>query len=134
MKDVAQAVDHWKHEFSSLKLMFMYRNSEKVLADAIGARGETTILYFHHYKSYKYQGRLRAQNILSSVHPHLIVPPDDVPLKRLNSPQELRAFLDSTDKAFLLLEFCGWTPKLQHREKNATEQGFGVQGVREALA
>lgn len=130
MKDVARAVRCRKPEFGTLKLMFMYRNTEKVLADAIGARDEITILYFHHSKSYKYRGRLRAQNILSSVHPHLLVRPEDVPLKLLNSPQEVRAFLDSTDKAFILLEFCGWTHELQRREwKNATECGFSAQGV-----
>ncbi|KAK4798402.1 hypothetical protein SAY86_030728 [Trapa natans] len=129
MKSVTQAVNHWKSEFSSLKLMFMYRNIDKVLADAIGARDDITILYFHHSNSFKYHGRLRAQNILSSVHPYLLVPPGDVPLKLLNTPQELQSFLDSTDKAFLLLDFCGWTLQLQHKEKkNATKQGFGAQG------
>ncbi|XP_031371659.1 uncharacterized protein LOC116187181 isoform X2 [Punica granatum] len=130
MRDVALAVKRRKPEFSSLKLMVMYRTTEKMLADAIGATDEITILYFHHSKSYKYQGRLRAQNILSSVHPHLFLPPEDVPLKHLTSPLELRAFLDSTDKALLLLEFCGWTPELQRRgRKNVTEHGFIAQGL-----
>lgn len=107
----------------------MYKNVEKMLADAIGASQETTILYYHHSTSYKYHGRLRAQNILWSLRPYLTVPPENLPLELINLEQDLKSFLDSTDRALLLLEFCGWAPELLIRErKNGTEHGYVSQG------
>lgn len=108
----------------------MYRNTEKMLANAIGAMDdEITVLYYHHSVSYKYRGMLRAQTILHSIHSHISALPEELPLKSLSTPVELKAFLDSTDKALLLLEFCGWTPKLLTKGKNnVTENGFGGQG------
>ncbi|XP_024031765.1 uncharacterized protein LOC21398092 [Morus notabilis] len=130
MREVSSFVTNRHEEFSSLKLMFMYRNREKMLADAIGAMAnEITILYYHHSISYKYRGRLRAQNILFSIYPQMSVFPEELPLKSLSTPAELKTFLDSTDKAFLVLEFCGWTPKLLAKgKKNVTVNGFGGQG------
>jgi hypothetical protein len=106
----------------------MYRNMEKMLADAIGATmEEITILYYHHSISYKYRGRYRAQSILSSVYPYMSLLPEELPLKTLNSPEDLKAFLSSTDKALLLFEFCGWTPKLLAYEKNnGSENDIGA--------
>lgn len=129
MREVSSFVTSKQEKFNSLKLMFMYRNREKMLADAIDAMAdEITILYYHHSVSYKYRGRLRAQNILFSVYPLMSVFPDELPLKSLRTPSELKTFLDSTDRAFLILEFCGWTPKLLPKgKKNATVNGFGGQ-------
>ena len=59
MKEVANLVTERGEEFSSLKLMIMYRNIEKMLAEAIGAMAdEIMVLYYHHSVSYKYGGRL----------------------------------------------------------------------------
>lgn len=130
MKELSSLVTNRREWFNSLKLMFMHRNTEKMLADAIGAMAdEITILYYHNSISYKYRGRIRAQNILFSIYPHVSVSPEEIPLKSLSSPGELKTFLDSTDRALLLLEFCGWTPKLLAKgNKNVTENGFGGQG------
>lgn len=130
MKEVATSVTDRQEEFKSLKLMVMYRNTEKMLADAIGATAEEiAILYYHHSVSYKYQGRLTAKYILSSLYPYISALPEEVPLKTLGDAEELKAFLDSTDRALLLFEFCGWTPKLLAKgKKNGTEIGFGGIG------
>ncbi|KAK6160518.1 hypothetical protein DH2020_003899 [Rehmannia glutinosa] len=61
------------------------------------------------------------QNILSSVHYAMSLSPDELPLKSLTTPEELKDFLHSTDKAVLLLEFCGWTPRLLAMNKSMTE-------------
>lgn len=130
MKQLATLVAHRQEEFNSLKLMVMYRNTEKMLADAIGAAAEEiTILYYHHSVSYKYHGRLTAKYILSSLHPYMSALPEEVPLKTLSNADDLNAFLDSTDRALLLFEFCGWAPKLLAKgKKNGTESGFGGIG------
>lgn len=113
MKDIAHLIENRKESYSSLKLMFMYRNSEKMLVNAIGATSEeTNVIFYHHSVSYKYQGRLRAQNILFSIHPYMSLLPKELPFTHLNTPEDLKSFLDSTDKALLLMEFCGWTSKL----------------------
>ncbi|XP_047157124.1 uncharacterized protein LOC124827974 isoform X2 [Vigna umbellata] len=130
MNDVSLAVSAKPIEFASLKLMRMHRNTEKVLADSIGATDEITLVYFHYSVSYKYRGRFRAQNILFSLYPYISLAPEEVPLAALNSPLDLRSFIDSTDKAIVLVDFCGWTPKLlaKSTKDNGTQNSFTVLG------
>lgn len=112
-------------EYGSLKLMVVYRNSEKALAQAIGAANEITILYYHHAVPYNYRGKLRASNILSSVRPYLTSPPEELPLKHLKSQESLKDFLESSDKALILFEFCGWTSTLlSELKRNVTEDNL----------
>ncbi|CAK9140747.1 unnamed protein product [Ilex paraguariensis] len=128
-KDIIHAVSNQQDKFGTLKLMLLYRNSERMLADALGATEGITILYYHHSLSYRYRGRLRAQNILSSAHYLMSLRPEEMPLKSLNTPEDLKTFLESTDKALLLLEFCGWTPRLLAKGKsNETENIYGFNG------
>lgn len=138
MKEVAHVVsDRQQEEFSSLKLMFMFRNMEKMLADAIIAAAapneeeeELTILFYLHSVSYKYRGPFRALNILSSLLPYISNSnsnSNQPQLPLLNTPDHLNSFLTSTDKALLLLEFCGWTPKLLANH-NINHFGVAVQG------
>ncbi|RVW59683.1 hypothetical protein CK203_101039 [Vitis vinifera] len=130
MKELANVVTEKQEKLGAIKLMLIYRNSEKVLADALGAMEEITILNYHHSVPYKYQGRLRPQNILSSAYSLMSFFPEELPLKPLKTHEELKLFLESTDKALLLLEFCGWTPRLLAKGKNnGTEDAFGEQGV-----
>lgn len=105
-------------EFGPLKLMIVYRNSEKMLADVLGAAEGISLFYYHHSTSYKYGGRLRAQNILSSVYHIMSLKHDEIPLKPLRTREELENFLQSTDKSVLLLDFCGWTAKLMQKSKD----------------
>ncbi|XVE49758.1 hypothetical protein DITRI_Ditri01bG0107300 [Diplodiscus trichospermus] len=118
MREMSRLVTDKSKEFDSLKLMFIYRNSEKLLADSIGASDGITVFYYDHSVSYKYQGKLRARNILSSVYPYVSASPEELPLKPLNSQDDLNVFLESTEKALFLTEFCGWTPKLLSEVKN----------------
>ncbi|XVE92887.1 hypothetical protein REPUB_Repub01dG0142400 [Reevesia pubescens] len=119
MRELSRLVTEKSKEFDSLNLMFVYRNTEKILADSIGASDGITVFYYDHSVSYKYQGKLRASNILNSIHPYILsASPQELPLKLLNSQEDLTVFLDSTDKAFILTEFCGWAPKLLAKVKN----------------
>ncbi|KAL2518551.1 ThioThioredoxin-like fold [Abeliophyllum distichum] len=124
MKELAHAVASDQDVFANLKLMVLYRNTERMLADVLGATDRITILYHHNSFSYKYSGKLRVQNILSSIRYVMSLPPNELPLKSLTTPEELENFLDSTDKAVFLLEFCGWTPRLLTKGKNSTDNGF----------
>ncbi|KFK39305.1 hypothetical protein AALP_AA3G227100 [Arabis alpina] len=99
-------------ELSLLKFMVVYRNSEKNLAQAIGAANGISVLYYHHSVPYNYLGKLRASNILSSLHPYLTSTPEQLPLVHLKSPKRVKDFLESSDKALLLFDFCGWTATL----------------------
>ncbi|KAJ6365896.1 hypothetical protein OIU77_002457 [Salix suchowensis] len=131
MKEITHLVNDKKEEFGSLKLMYMHKNNEKMLADAIGAvvTDEITLLYYHHSLYYKYKGKSRARNVLSSIFPYLSLRPEEMPLKRLSGEGDLKMFIESADKVVLLLEFCGWTEKLIAREKNnGSKTGYGVQG------
>ncbi|XP_028119984.1 uncharacterized protein LOC114317458 [Camellia sinensis] len=128
MKELTQLVANKQEKFGTLKLVLLYRNRERMLADVIGATEGITILCYHHSLPYKYQGRLRAQNILSSAHFLMTHPPEQLPLESLKTPEDLKTFLQSTDKALLLMEFCGWTHALLAKGKNnGTENGFDGQ-------
>ncbi|XP_019413697.1 PREDICTED: uncharacterized protein LOC109325662 isoform X3 [Lupinus angustifolius] len=132
MKDLSHSliIPRNQQQFQSLKLMLLHRNTDKILADSIDANTDhVTVVYFHHSISYKYRGRLKAENILSSLFPYISLSPEEVPLKSLNTHQDLSRFLDSTDKAIVLVDFCGWTPKLLRKTNiNGTRSPFAMHG------
>ncbi|MQL98162.1 hypothetical protein Taro_030863 [Colocasia esculenta] len=115
MKEVSHVVRNDQLLFGHLKLMV-------ILADALDATEGVTLLYYHHSESFRYRGRLRAQNILSSFSHIMSLQQVEFPLKFLNTVEDLENFFRSTDKAVLLLEFCGWTAKLLHHMNNGTEE------------
>ncbi|KAL6499625.1 hypothetical protein OROGR_027535 [Orobanche gracilis] len=117
MKGLADAVSS---DACTLKLMVLYKNVDMVLADALGATDGITVFYYHNSLSHKYRGRLRVQNILVSVHYVMSLSADEQPLKSIVTAEELGEFLHSTDKAVLLFDFCGWTPRLVAKNKSTT--------------
>ncbi|KAK9044043.1 hypothetical protein V6N11_072365 [Hibiscus sabdariffa] len=119
MREVSRLVADKSTEFDSLKLMLIHRNTEKMLANSIGASDQITMFYYDHSLSYKYRGKLRARSILNSIHPYILAAsPEELPLKPLNSQKDLTSFLESTDKALILAEFCAWAPNLLAKVKN----------------
>ncbi|KAL7610533.1 hypothetical protein Lser_V15G10913 [Lactuca serriola] len=127
MKELAHIVSKKKEEFTSLKLMLVHRNHDKMLADALGATMEINIIFYRHSLPYKYRGTHRVQSILSSACYLMSLLPEEIPLKSLSTTEDLTTFLKSTDKALLILEFCGWTPKLMAKVmNNRSENAFGV--------
>ncbi|GMI88437.1 hypothetical protein like AT3G19780 [Hibiscus trionum] len=119
MREVSRLVSDKSTDFDSLKLMYIHRNTEKMLADSIGASDQITVFYYDQSVSYKYRGKLRARSILNSIHPYMsAASPEELPLNTLNSQEDLKSFLESTDKALILAEFCGWAPKLVAKVKN----------------
>ena len=126
MKEVANLVTERGEEFSSLKLMIMYRNTEKMLPKAIGAMAdEIMVLYYHHFVSFKYGARLRGQSKLFSIRPNFLALPEEHQLKKLSTSEELMGFLASTYRALIIFEFCRWATKLLGRgKKNVTENGM----------
>lgn len=115
--------------------MLVHKNHDKMLADALGAKMEINIICYHHSFPYKYQGTLRVQNILSSVRYLMSLLPEEIPLKSLSTTEELTTFLESTDKALLVLEFCGWTPKLMDKVmNNGSENSSGITSLPSSLS
>ncbi|KAJ4972823.1 hypothetical protein NE237_005997 [Protea cynaroides] len=131
MKELSNLSAYKKERVHLPKLMVIYRNTDKVLADILGATKETTVFCYHYSVSYKYQGRLRVHNILSSFDHLVSLQPEDLLLKTLNTAGDLKAFLGSTDKSVLLLEFCGWSAKLLAKGSNRNESSFHVQDATE---
>lgn len=126
MKELGHVVASNEVRFGTLKLMVLYRNSERILADALGSDDGITIFYYHNTVSYKYRGKFRVQNILSSIHYVMSLSPDELPLKSLTTTEELGDFLHSTDKAVLLVDFCGWIPRVVGMDKSKTESDLGM--------
>ncbi|CAK8576816.1 unnamed protein product [Lathyrus sativus] len=127
MNDISLEISNKPQEFHDLKLMFTHVNKEKTMMDSIGVNvdGMITVVYFHYSVAYKYTGRLSAKSILSSFHHYVSVAPQEVPFKVLDSPRDFATFVDSADATIVLVDFCGWTPKLIARSKkfNGTQHG-----------
>lgn len=117
MKEVAYLVAN-NEELSFLKLMVIYKSSEKMLADVLGATEEITLICYHNSLPHRYHGKPRARNILSALHHFLSLKPEEVPVKALQTREDLENFFRSTDKAVLLLDFCGWSARLLRRKNN----------------
>ncbi|XP_058730226.1 uncharacterized protein LOC131602203 isoform X2 [Vicia villosa] len=127
MNDMSLVISNKPQEFPDLKLMFMHVNKEKTIVDSIGVNvdGMITVVYFHYSVAYKYTGRLSAKSILSSFHRYVSDAPQEVPFKVLDSPRDFATFVDSADETMVLVDFCGWTPKLIAKSKkfNGTQNG-----------
>ncbi|CAN6481752.1 unnamed protein product [Victoria cruziana] len=128
MAEIMQIATQKHEKFSQLKLMLIYRNTEKTLADLLGATKGISFICYHHSVAFKYQGRLRAWRILMSSYHLMLLPPDEPPFSQLNTVNELQTFLQSTDKAVLLFEFCGWTQMLLTKQQMglSDEGGTGL--------
>uniref|UniRef100_A0A0D9XKU2 Thioredoxin domain-containing protein n=1 Tax=Leersia perrieri TaxID=77586 RepID=A0A0D9XKU2_9ORYZ len=121
MEEVQRLVDADKQELGRLKLMVVYRNSEKLLTDVLGATEGIKFIYYQHSVPFKYQGKLRARDMLSSVHYIMSLKHEEAPFTVLHTKEDVKAFVESTDKAVVLSEFCGWFSKLAHGGSNRTE-------------
>ncbi|CAA7403425.1 unnamed protein product [Spirodela intermedia] len=124
MKEIAHVVKADQQLSGHLKLMVVYKNVEKMLADALDAKEGITLLYYHLGKSFSYQGRPRAQNILSSVSRAMSLQHVEIPFEFLSTAEELGNFFQSTDKAVLLLEFCGWSGRLWQAMYNGSSENL----------
>lgn len=107
--------------YRHLKLMAVYRNSEKLLTDVLGATEGIKFIYYQRSLPFKYEGKLRACEILSSVHYIMSLKHAEAPFVVLHTKEDVEAFVESTDKAVVLSEFCGWFSKLAHGGSNRTE-------------
>ncbi|KAL9679117.1 hypothetical protein QQ045_016972 [Rhodiola kirilowii] len=116
MRDLSHVITQTPSGLEGLKLMRLYRNKEKMLADSLGAGEEITIIQYHNFVPYKYRGRLRAVNILKSIASMVSLKPAELPLKSLDTHEELLDFIESTDKAVILFESCGWTTRLLNKD------------------
>ncbi|RCV42430.1 hypothetical protein SETIT_9G215800v2 [Setaria italica] len=105
-------------ELGRLKLMVVYRNSEKLLTDAIGATEGIKAVYYQGSRQFKYQGKLRARDILSSVRYIMSFKHEEAPFEVLHTKEDVETFIESTDKAVILYESCGWFTRLAHGGSN----------------
>ncbi|KAL0907716.1 hypothetical protein M5K25_022147 [Dendrobium thyrsiflorum] len=122
MKQLGKLVANQPGKLGHLRLMVVHKNSQKMLADVLGATDEINLYFYHQSTSFKYNGRFAAEKILSSVNYFMSLKSEEVPLKPLYTQGEIKFFLKSTDKAILLIELCGWSSKLLHKKsiKNLT--------------
>ncbi|KAG2537396.1 hypothetical protein PVAP13_9NG293200 [Panicum virgatum] len=131
-------------ELGRLKLMVVYRNSEKLLTDAIGATEGIKVVYYQHSMQFKYQGKLRARDILSSTRHIMSLKHEETPFEVLHTKEDVETFIESTDKSIILYESCGWFTRLAHghagsnqtyevaSSNNHTENGLSFVGADES--
>ncbi|XP_006662455.3 uncharacterized protein LOC102721679 [Oryza brachyantha] len=121
MAEIQRLVAADEQELGRLKLMVVHRNSEKLLTDVLDATEGIKFIYYQHSLPFKYQGKLRTREILSSVHYIMSLKHAETPFVVLHTKEDVEAFVESTDKAVILSEFCGWFSKLAHGGSNRTE-------------
>jgi hypothetical protein len=120
MREIKHLVSVKREEFGHLKLFVVYRNSEKILADMLGAMEGTKIIYYQNSIQLNYNGRLSALNILSSISHTMLIQDDEIPLKPVNELNEIKSYLDSTEKSVFLIDLCGWSAKYAPTRTNAS--------------
>lgn len=120
MRDIKHLVSVKGEEFGHLKLFVVYRNSEKILADILGATEGTKIIYYQNSIQLNYNGRHRAPNILSSISQTMLIQDDEIPLKLVNESNEIESYLDSTEKSVFLIDLCGWSTKYAPKRTNGS--------------
>ncbi|XP_066374162.1 uncharacterized protein [Miscanthus floridulus] len=117
MADIERLVGS-NEELGRLKLMVVYRNSEKLLTDAIGAAEGIKVVYYQRSVQFKYQGKLRAHDILSAVRYIMSLKHEEAPFEVLHTREDVETFIESTDKSVILYESCGWFTRLAHGGSN----------------
>ncbi|XP_062200707.1 uncharacterized protein LOC133903374 isoform X2 [Phragmites australis] len=122
MAEIERMVAADEQELGLLKLMVVYRNSEKLLTDAIGATEGIKFLYYQHSVPFKYQGKLRVRDILSSVRYIMSLKEEEAPFEVLHTKEDVENFIESTDKSVLLYESCGWFTRLAHDGNNQSNK------------
>lgn len=120
MAEIGHLVSTDEQELGRLKLMVVYRNSEKLLSDAIGAAEGTKFIYYRQSTPFKYQGKLRARDILYSIRYTMSLKHEEAPFVPLHTKEDVEAFIQSTDKAVILSEFCGWFTRLASGGSNTS--------------
>lgn len=120
MREVSNKISHKPDKYKDLKLIVVYKNLEKTLADIVGATDEeATLICYRDSTPYRYRGRFRAQNVLASVYHLISQRPNEFPIKPIETRESLLSFLSSTDRSFLLLETCGWSTRLLHQSNQS---------------
>jgi hypothetical protein len=127
MVEIEQLTVSDKDELGRLMLMVVYRNYEKLLTDAIGATEGIKFVYYQHSMAFKYQGKLRARDILSSVRYIMSLKHELAPFEVLRTKEDVEAFMESTDKSALLYEPCGWFTRLAHRGNNQSDEDTSLK-------
>ncbi|CAD6212958.1 unnamed protein product [Miscanthus lutarioriparius] len=117
MADIERLVGS-NEELGRLKLMVVYRNSEKLLTDAIGAAEGINVVYYQCSMQFKYQGKLRAHDILSAVRYIMSLKHEEAPFEVLHTQEDVETSIESTDKSVILYESCGWFTRLAHGGSN----------------
>ncbi|KAJ3690167.1 hypothetical protein LUZ61_019331 [Rhynchospora tenuis] len=120
MREIKHLVSVKREEFGHLKLFVVYRNSEKILAEMLGATEGIKIVYYQNSIQLKYNGRLRALNILSSISHTMSIHDDEIPLKPISEFNEIERSLDLTEKSVLLIDLCGWSALLAPKITNGS--------------
>lgn len=123
MAEIEHLVATDERGLGHLKLMVVYRNHEKLLSDAIEATEGTKFIYYQQSIRFKYQGKLRARDILYSIHHTMSLKHEEAPFEVLHTKEDVEAFIESTDKAVLLSEFCGWFTRLASGGSNRSNGG-----------
>lgn len=118
--DLVQLMKYMHAQFQRLRLMLIYRNVEKLLGDVLVGDKEVNLVLYREAVPFKYSGKLSAQTILTSVWHAMSIPSGDLPFKQLNTLEDLEFFLQSTDKAVLLFDICGWVPKISAADNKNT--------------
>ncbi|KAJ4777430.1 UPF0301 protein [Rhynchospora pubera] len=120
MREIKHLVSVKREEFGHLKLLVVYRNSEKILAEMLDASEGIKIIYYQNSIQLKYNGRLRGLNILSSISHTMSIQDDEIPLKPISEFNEIESSLDLTEMSVLLIDLCGWSAQLAPKITNGS--------------
>lgn len=106
MGELSRLLEKDRGAFSTLNLRYVYIDKDRPLAQIVPTKRSPTIYLFRHGIPYLYGGRLTGSHILEGTKHGMRT--KGFPLELLQTTEALKSFVDSTDRAFLLLDFCGF--------------------------
>ncbi len=134
MRQVSRSMMEDPEAFAALQLRFVYIDKDRALLNLLPptARRSSSlrIFLYHQGTPYFHGGQLTAGHILHAIRHVMHVPDDDLPVQHLQSFDVVKSFMESTDRAFLLLDFCGWAHSIrkkpwQEEEEDSMEEKTG---------
>jgi hypothetical protein len=126
MRQVSRSMMEDPEAFAALQLRFVYIDKDRALLNLLpptARRSSSLRIYLYHQGTpYFHGGQLTAGHILHAIRHVMHVPDGDLPVQHLQSFDVVKSFMESTDRAFLLLDFCGWAHSIRQKPWQEEEE------------
>lgn len=109
MRDLSRLVKEEVTDATALQLRYVYIDRDRPAVKFLATSRSPTIYLFRHGVPYVYGGRLTGPHVLEALKYGIMSSSNlGFPFARLGTSEDAKLLTDSTDRSFLLLDFCGF--------------------------